>query len=341
MSTPSPSTCISRKYNIFPIDDPDAYEAYVRLECSVWSAFELAYTDDISCYKKLKENDSTGNNKKMKRLIDYFLGFVLPSDGIVCDNIIQNFINTCTTFSEKLFYLTQCNQEGTHAVTYGLTVETLIPEPQEQERIRKLVDNLPCLKATADLMEKYKNIDIPLAERHVAFACAEGIFFCVLFNIIFWFKTKNMFKNLVAANRLISLDESAHAKFQCNRYKRCKNKNSARTLEIVKEFVETQRLFIEVMLPEPIEDLTSECLTRYLYTVGDNILGQLGESRYYNSTYAPSWMGDINLNVKVNGFEDITTAYNRFSVDDVLNIDKLTGKTTKLNAIDNTDEIEF
>lgn len=342
MSTPATSlVSLSSKYNIFPITDHDAYEAYVRLLCSFWTPYELKYTDDLKDFKKISEPDSTGKNKKIKHLIDHFFGFILPSDGIVCENILENFLKQCTNFQEKLFYLGQMHNEGIHAVTYGLIVETLIPEPIEQQRIRRLVDDLPCLKRVGDLMEKYKNDNIPISERHASFCCAEGILFQTLFQIIFWLKTQNMFKNLVAANRFINTDESAHCKFQANRYRRCKNKNSARTLEIVKEFTEAEKAFIEVMLPEDIDDLTQKSCVNYLYTVADNILVMLGEPKYYNVNYTCSWMNEINLNVKVNGFEDNTTTYNHFSIEDALNIDKLTGKTTELNAIDNADEIEF
>lgn len=333
-------TDFAKRYNLFPIKDPEAYEFYVRLESSHWVPYELSYHIDKNDYKRLSEYDSTGNNEKMKRLIDLFLGFVLPSDGLICENIVDNFYRKAETFEETLFFACQIHNETIHSITYGLVAEALISSENEKKRIAEMVDNLPCLQAKVALMEKYRLGDYNKAERYAAFAAAEGILFTVLFNIIFWFKSKNMFKNLIDANRMINRDEAAHRNFGCDRYKRIPDRDGKRTLEIVKEFVEVEKDFIEVMVPEPIEDLTQESLVSYLYTIADNLLIELGEPRYYNSDYCPAWL-DMGNEQKANFFEVTSTEYNRFNVEEALNTDKLTGNVQKIDAIDNAEEIEF
>lgn len=340
---------LAKRYNLFPIRDLAAYEAYVKLESTFWTAYELKYTDDKKDYNLIKEYDSTGNNKKMKRLIDYFLGFVLPADGLICENIIDNFLKTAKTYEEVIFFSCQIHNETIHSITYGLVAQTLIPELQDQIRVFEMVDNLPCHKAKMQLMEKYKSGDWSLAERYVAFACAEGIFFTILFNIVFWFKSKNMFKNLIDANRMINRDEARHRCFGCDRFKRIQNGElghpkitNDRALEIVKEFVEVEKMFVEEMVPEPVEDLTKESLVNYLYNIADGLLIDLGLERYYHSDYAPEWL-DISLQQKENFFEVLSVGYNRFSVSDALNINKLTGAidNNNSNSLNNPEDVDF
>lgn len=341
-TTESTNLPFSRRYNLFPLQDKAAYDLYAKLESTFWVATELNYVIDKADYISLKQYDPTGLLAKMKRLIDHFLGFVLPADGLICENLIENFLKSAQTYEETIFFTCQIHNETIHAITYALVAQTLIPDANEQKAIFEMVDNLPCLQAKVQLMEKYKNGNWSRAERYVAFACAEGLFFTVLFNIIFWFKSKNMFKNLIDANRMINRDEARHREFGTNRYRRIPSdqKDAKRSLEIVQEFVNVERMFIEHMVPEPVEDLTKESLVLYLYNIADLLLVDLGLERYYWSDYVPEWL-DISLEQKANFFEVSSTEYNHSSYAEMMNIDKLTGAHIPINPLNDPSKTDF
>jgi ribonucleoside-diphosphate reductase subunit M2 len=72
------------------------------------------------------------------------------------------------------------------------------------------------------------------AERLVAFAAIEGIFFSGSFCAIFWIKKRGLMPGLTFSNELISRDEGMHTDFACLLYKHLNNKLSEeRILEII------------------------------------------------------------------------------------------------------------
>lgn len=56
------------------------------------------------------------------------------------------------------------------------------------------------------------------AERLVAFAAVEGIFFSGSFCAIFWLKKKSLMPGLTFSNEMISRDEGLHTDFACLLY---------------------------------------------------------------------------------------------------------------------------
>lgn len=56
------------------------------------------------------------------------------------------------------------------------------------------------------------------AERLVAFAAVEGIFFSGSFCSIFWLKKRSLMQGLTFSNELISRDEGLHTDFACLLY---------------------------------------------------------------------------------------------------------------------------
>ena len=60
------------------------------------------------------------------------------------------------------------------------------------------------------------------AERLVAFAAVEGIFFSGSFCAIFWFKKRSRLPGLTFSNELISRDEGLHTDFACLLYSKLK-----------------------------------------------------------------------------------------------------------------------
>src|SRR5665647_1046860 len=197
---------LSTRYNLFPIKDIDAFNFYTKLDATFWSHGEMSYNKDVPDYQRLKIADSDGKNAKKKRLIDMMLGFFAFGDGVISKNLVKNFLLKADTYEEQLFYCGQLHIEAVHIVTYSLTIQTLIPDEKEQKEIFEMVDNLPCVKAKALLMEEFIDGDYPVEDLFVAFAASEGIFFCVLFAIIFWFRSFGEFQHLIFMNEQIQKD---------------------------------------------------------------------------------------------------------------------------------------
>lgn len=334
---------LSRKYNLFPITDKEAWEFYVKHEANFWTFTELEYVRDKDDYEKLKQKDADGKNAKMKRLFDMILGFFGPGDGLVVSNIVHNFLQNCETFEESLYFLSQIHIEGIHAVTYGLIIDTLLITDEEKKQVFEMVDDLEVTKQKAIIMEKYRDSKLTKSERYVAFACAEGILFCVLFNIIYWFRSFNMFQNFIFANEKIAQDESSHRNFGCNRFKKYNkvdNISKERVVQIIQEFVDVEKLFIKEMLPQDIDDLTQESLLKYLHTVADNLIVELGFEAYYKSNFSPSFLSDIsNGNIKANFFEVRVGNYISIDKNKALNPDLMTGKQKEQDPL--SEEIDF
>ena len=67
---------------------------------------------------------------------------------------------------------------------------------------------MPCVKRKADWAIKWINDDASsFAERVIAFAAVEGIFFSGSFAAIFWLKKRGIMPGLTFSNELISRDE--------------------------------------------------------------------------------------------------------------------------------------
>jgi ribonucleoside-diphosphate reductase beta chain len=335
----------SKKYNIFPISDETAYKSYIDLETGLWFPAELEYIRDIPYYESLKVKDSDGKNAKMKRLIDMSIGFLLPADGCIVKNIVVNFLVSASTFAEQQFFILQLYTESIHAMTYSLIAETLIKDSSEKKRIFEMVDNVESVKKQAELMEKYMNhTKYTKSEIYVAFAAAEGILFCTLFNIIYWFKSKNMFPNFNLANELIGKDETSHRNFGCNRFEKYNtvdNISYQRVIEIVDEFVNVEKDFLKELLPEDIEDLKQSELLKYVETVADNLIIEFKLDTFYKSKFFPTFMGDIGSLVKNNFYEFRGTNYQQYDKNKMLNIDVLVGNKKELDPLTEGDLIEF
>jgi ribonucleoside-diphosphate reductase beta chain len=334
----------SDKYNIFPIKDKKSWEMYIKAEANLWFPEEIDYKIDKPDYNKLKQVDATGNNKKMKHMVDMILGFFSPGDGLIVKNLLVNFLMGCETFSEQQFFIFQLYMESIHAITYGLFIQTLTSSADETKILFEMADKHPMTKRKIEIMEKYMLDKYTKSERYVAFCCAEGILFCTLFTIIYYFRSHNMFPSFIFANEKIAQDESSHRDFGAYRFKHYNNTDKiseARVLEIVNEFLEVEKMFIDAILPEDLPDLKAAELRNYTCVIADNLLVQLGYEPHYKTTYTLSYMNDINLSVKSNFYEIRVGNYTRYDPKKMLDLDVLTGKSKKVDAIKDFQDLDF
>ena len=147
----------------------------------------------------------------------HVFAFFAASDGIVNENLAVNFMNEVQYPEARCFYGFQIMIENIHAETYSLLIDTYIKDQAEKHRLFHAMDTVPCVskKATWALRWISKG---SFAERLVAFAAVEGIFFSGSFCSIFWLKKRGLMPGLSFANELISRDEGLHCDFACLLY---------------------------------------------------------------------------------------------------------------------------
>lgn len=341
-----------KRYALFPILDEKGYEFYQRQETTHWSESELDFVADRKSY------DSS--SLQIKKIVDTILAFFLVGDGVISKNIIFRFLLECSTYEEQAMFISQLHIELIHAATYGLAAFTLKRNAEEMGELIESAQSTPCIKAKVDFMEKYMLSSRPRYQRLVAFACAEGIFFCTLFAVIFWFRSKGWFPNFIFANELIAKDESLHRDWGAHlfakeisqmleKYEKGSEEHNKLSeeirqavLEIIQEAISIEDMFSEHILESNLEDLTSDKLKIYARLTADNLLSQLSYSAHYNVVNPFTWLNDISMEQKSNFYEVRVGAYSKKSLADVLNWRARAGLEEKtVDAYQNPDDVDF
>src|SRR3972149_20787 len=292
-----------KRYALFPILDEKAYEFYNKQEEIHWTELEAEFVADRKHY------DSA--SPQIKKIIDTILAFFLSGDGAISDNIIFRFLLECKTYEEKAMFISQLHIELVHAATYGLAAFTFKREENAMAELIESAQNTPCVKHKMEFMEKWQLADVPRYQRLVAFACAEGIFFCTLFAIIFWFRSQGMFPNFIFFNELISRDESLHRDWGAylfgqeisdllapyekgsEEYNRLYDEIKDNVYKIISEALEIEDEFADHILDESLEDLNAIDLKTYARLISDNLLVELSYNSHYNVRNPFTWLDDI------------------------------------------------
>lgn len=182
---------------------------YKKAEASFWTAEEMDLSRDVVDW-------STCLTDNERFFISHVLAFFAASDGIVNENLVERFSNEVQAAEARCFYGFQIMMENIHSETYSLLIDTLIKDPQQRTYLFDAIESIPCVRRKADwalLWISDKNSTF--AERLVAFAAVEGIFFSGSFASIFWLKKRGLMPGLAFSNELISRDEGMHTDFAC------------------------------------------------------------------------------------------------------------------------------
>ncbi len=341
-----------KRYALFPIIDEEGYKFYKKQEITHWSEDELDFTADCVWYKSCSDN--------LREVVDTILAFFLVGDGAISNNIIYRFLLECKTYEEECMFISQLHIELIHAATYGLAAFTFKKDPESMANLVESAQKTPCVIAKIDFMEKWMFSSRPRYQRLVAFACAEGIFFCALFGVIYWIQSKGWFPNFVLANELIGADESLHRDFGCflfgkelneilskfepgsEAYKAVYAQIESDVKEIVGEAMAIEEMFVRHLLREPLEDLNANDLVTYTKLIVDNLYSQLSFSPMYNVSNPFTWMDNISMQPKSNFYEVRVGAYKKKALADVLNWRKRAGLIQdKTNLYENPEDVDF
>jgi len=299
------------RFVLFPIEHHDLWKLYKQQEACFWTAEEIDLAQDINDWDNKLNDDE-------QHFVKHVLAFFAASDGIVNENIAMNFVNAVQYTEAKFFYGFQIMMENIHSETYSLLIDSYIKDKEEQNKLFRAVETIPAIKKKADWAMKFIEKG-SFAERLIAFAAVEGIFFSGSFCSIFWLKKRGLMPGLTFSNELISRDEGMHCDYACHLYNNhIDNKLSKeRIKEIICGALEIEKEFILEALPVRLIGMNSDLMAQYLEFVTDRLLDALGVPKVYNSENPFDFMQNIALQGKTNFFEKRVAEYQKAGVNNI------------------------
>ena len=284
------------RFVLFPLQHMDIWEYYKKAQASFWTAEEIDLQQDLADWEKLNAGE--------QHFVKHVLAFFAASDGIVNENLAENFVSEVQYTEAKFFYGFQIMMENIHSETYSLLIDTYIKDKAEQEYLFNAIDTVPAVQKKAEWALKWIGSE-SFVERLVAFAAVEGIFFSGSFCSIFWLKKRGLMPGLSFSNELISRDEGMHTDFAVHLYNHhIENKLSKeRLIEIIGSALEIEKEFISESLPVSLIGMNSDLMKQYLEYVSDRLLIDLGVGKIYNSENPFDFMKNIAMENKTNFFE--------------------------------------
>ncbi|CAO1620439.1 unnamed protein product [Sympodiomycopsis kandeliae] len=299
----------TRRFVLFPIRYHEIWQMYKKAEASFWTAEEIDLSKDMHDWdNKLNDNE--------RHFISHVLAFFAASDGIVNENLVERFSSEVQAAEARCFYGFQIMMENIHSETYSLLIDTYIREPEQREFLFDAVETIPVVKQKADWALRWiSDKNATFAERLIAFAAVEGIFFSGSFASIFWLKKRGLMPGLTFSNELISRDEGLHTDFACLLFSHLKKRAHPDTvLRIITEAVEIEQAFLSDALPVSLIGMNAKLMCQYIEFVSDRLLVALGNEKHYNATNPFDFMENISLQGKSNFFERKVSEYAKTGV---------------------------
>jgi ribonucleoside-diphosphate reductase beta chain len=296
------------RFVLFPIQHDDIWKAYKMQEAAIWTAEEIDLSQDIVDWNEKLNDDE-------RHFIKHVLAFFAASDGIVNENLAENFVNDVQYTEAKFFYGFQIMMENIHSETYSLLIDTYIKDDAEKDYLFNAIETFPPVQKKAEWALNWID-NGSFAQRLVAFAAVEGIFFSGSFCSIFWLKKRGLMPGLTFSNELISRDEGMHMEFACLLYNdHLVNKLPKEEIqEIITVAVDIEKEFVTESLPVKLIGMNADLMSQYIEFVADRLLVELGNEKVYNATNPFDFMDMINLQGKTNFFEKRVGEYQKAGV---------------------------
>ena len=296
------------RFVLFPIEHSDIWEMYKKQEASIWTAEELDLSPDLVDWESKLNDDE-------RFFIKHVLAFFAASDGIVNENLAENFLSEVQYTEAKFFYGFQIMMENIHSETYSLLIDTYIKDTKEKNYLFNAIETFEPVKKKADWAMRWID-NGSYAERLISFAAVEGIFFSGSFCSIFWLKKRGLMPGLTFSNELISRDEGLHCDFACMLYNNhLVNKLPKEQVQkIIADAVEIEKEFVTESLPVRLIGMNSDLMSQYIEFVADRLLTELGNDKIYNTSNPFDFMDMINLQGKTNFFEKRVGEYQKAGV---------------------------
>ncbi|KAI0969294.1 ribonucleoside-diphosphate reductase small subunit [Xylaria arbuscula] len=298
-----------QRFVLFPIKYHEIWQMYKKAEASFWTAEEIDLSKDLHDWNNRINEDE-------KYFISHILAFFAASDGIVNENLVERFSGEVQIPEARCFYGFQIMMENIHSETYSLLIDTYIKEPAQRTHLFNAIDTIPAIRKKADWALKWiADRNSTFAQRLIAFAAVEGIFFSGAFASIFWLKKRGLMPGLTFSNELISRDEGLHTDFACLLFSHLKNRPSKEVVEaVIVDAVRIEQEFLTEALPCGLLGMNANLMKQYIEFVADRLLVALGNEKVYRSTNPFDFMENISLGGKTNFFEKRVGEYQKAGV---------------------------
>jgi len=297
------------RFALFPIKQRKLWEMYKQHMASFWTAEEVDVSGDRGDWDRLSDDE--------RHFVSTVLAFFASSDGVVMENLVHRFCDDVKVPEARCFYGFQIAMEAVHQEMYSLLIQTYIRDPRERDRLFNAYLDVPCVSRKADWAMKWIGSDASFAERLVAFAAVEGIFFSGSFCAVYWLKKRGLMPGLTFSNELISRDEGLHCDFACELYAMLESPLPPdRLARIITQAVEVEKSFVCDALPVSLIGMNNELMAQYIEFCADRLLVALGNPKHYNTKNPFDWMDLISLEGKTNFFEKRVGEYQKAGVMD-------------------------
>lgn len=297
------------RFVLFPLKYHEIWQMYKKHEASFWTAEEIDLSKDLHDWHNRLNDDE-------RFFISHILAFFAASDGIVNENLVERFSAEVQVPEARCFYGFQIMMENIHSETYSLLIDTYIKEPKERTHLFNAIDTIPCIRKKAEWALRWiSDKESTFAQRLVAFAAVEGIFFSGAFSSIFWLKKRGLMPGLTFSNELISRDEGLHTDFACLLFSHLNNRPSKQIIQdIIVDAVKIEQEFLTEALPCALLGMNATLMKQYIEFVADRLLVALGNDKVYRSTNPFDFMENISLGGKTNFFEKRVGDYQKAGV---------------------------
>ncbi|KAL2271899.1 hypothetical protein VTJ83DRAFT_1270 [Remersonia thermophila] len=310
-----------QRFVLFPIKYHEIWQMYKKAEASFWTAEEIDLSKDLHDWNNRLNDDE-------KYFISHILAFFAASDGIVNENLVERFSGEVQIPEARCFYGFQIMMENIHSETYSLLIDTYIKEPAQRNHLFNAIDTIPAIRKKADWALRWiSDRQSTFAQRLVAFAAVEGIFFSGAFASIFWLKKRGLMPGLTFSNELISRDEGLHTDFACLLFSHLNHRPSKQVIQdIITDAVKIEQEFLTEALPCALLGMNANLMKQYIEFVADRLLVALGNEKVYRATNPFDFMENISLGGKTNFFEKRVADYQKAGV--MASTKKVMGTTT-------------
>jgi ribonucleoside-diphosphate reductase beta chain len=297
----------NNRMTVYPIKFPIIWDSYKKQTAAFWTAEEIDFSKDYDDFQKMNENE--------QHFIKMILSFFAASDTVVNINLGQRFSQEVQIREAIIAYNWQMMIENVHSETYSLQIDNIIRNPEEKLKSLNALVTFPCIQKKAQWAYKWIESRDSFAQRLIAFAIVEGVFFSGAFCSIFWLKKRNLMPGLCDSNELIARDEGMHTAFACLLYSMINEKLEESIVhEMFKDAYEVEREFICESLPCSMLGMNSELMCKYIKFVSDRLLLSLGYSKMWLESNPFDFMESLSMEGKTNFFESRPTQYQKASV---------------------------
>ena len=296
------------RHVMFPVEYPDIFQYYKLASGAYWVCDEINFQQDTVDIEKLTDNE--------RFFITHILAFFAASDGIVSENLSERFSKDVPKPEVRAFYAFQNAMEQVHSETYSLLIDSYIKDPREKDRLFNAVEHFPAIREKAQWAMKWiEDKTATFAQRLIAFAIVEGLFFSASFCAIFWLRERGLLPGLSFANQLISRDESLHAEFACLLYSKLNGRVSQEAVHAMfTDAVDIETRFITESIPCNMIGMNNDLMSQYIKYIADRLLTMLGYTKIYNASNPFPFVETACLQGKPSFFEVRSAEYSKASM---------------------------